>query len=169
VDGNSPAREVRVSNQFGDQGLIVLQPRELCLPTEKRITPGIPSIDHFKCYEAVGDSLDVAIDWADQFQGIGVTLREPFLHCNPADKNGEGIQNPNDHLVCYLADPPGFPVGPTDVVNQFNQGGPIDLLEPFAVCVPSQKTFVPEPGIGLGLAAGVLLLGALVWRRQARG
>ena len=30
---------------------------------------------------------------------------EPRLLCNPVEKNGEDIQNPDDHLVCYKVEP----------------------------------------------------------------
>ena len=30
-----------------------------------------------------------------------MTVVKPKLLCNPVDKNGEGILNPDGHLVCY--------------------------------------------------------------------
>jgi hypothetical protein len=176
VDGDPAPSQVIVDNQFGQQTLDLGSPREFCVPTEKLISPGPVSIDHFKCYDASGPSLDIPIDWADQFQGIGVTVRQPILLCNPADKNGEGISNPDDHLVCYNADPPGANIGLIPVLNQFIPAASIDVNEPIGVCVPSSKTLpkgVPSLGTwgvaGLGLLLGALALLSLgrVQRRLA--
>jgi hypothetical protein len=161
---------VTVSNQFGtDQPIGVGFPKELCVPTEKLITPGPVNIDHFKCYEATGPPLDIPVTLADQFQGFPSLVVEPFRLCNPADKNGEGIANPDDHLVCYLLAPPGGFLGvPIPIQNQFFPTTQIDIGQPFALCVPSVK-MLPEPAVVTGLASGLLLLTALDRRRRRRG
>jgi hypothetical protein len=78
---------------------------------------------------------------------------EPFLLCNPADKNGEGITNPDDHLVCYLLQPPGGFLGiPIPILNQFFPAQEtIDIGEPFGLCVPSTKALVPPDADGDGV------------------
>ncbi|MDJ0848781.1 MAG: hypothetical protein QNK04_10410 [Myxococcota bacterium] len=158
TDGGAAPPQVIVDNQFGPQVLELGQAREFCLPTEKLITPGSVNIDHFKCYEATGPSLGADIDWSDQFQGVGVTLLDPFLLCNPADKNGEGIMNTDDHLVCYRANPAVPFEFQTDVVTQFDPGGPVTIFEAFAFCAPSSKTLPPKtPSVSAG---GALVLGA---------
>ena len=155
LDGQIGAVRVSVGNQFGLQQIFDLDlSNELCVPTEKLITPGTVSIDHFKCYTATGSALDQVIGWSDQFQSANVTLREPYILCNPADKNAEGFVNEDDHLACYLLDPGVDPLtgavqellapGSTDVVNQFNQGGQIDIGTPFAFCAPSTKSICSD-------------------------
>ncbi len=176
-DGEPAPPQVIVENQFGSAVLDLGQPRELCLPTEKLLSPGLVSIDHFKCYEASGPSVDTDVDWSDQFQGVGIGVREPFLLCNPAEKNGEPISNPDDHLVCYRGDPPAPFELETDVVTQFNNGGPINLFGAIALCVPSSKTLPPKtPSVSAGgaLALGVALalasmLSLGLWRLRRRG
>jgi hypothetical protein len=58
--------------------------------------------DDFKCYDVkeskranAGTTLD------DQFELETATARRAVFLCNPVDKNGEGIDNPLEHLVCY--------------------------------------------------------------------
>ena len=49
-----------------------------------------------------------------------MVIRDPFLFCNPVDKNGEGIRNPDDHLACYRALPSGQPpTFPIPILNFF--------------------------------------------------
>jgi hypothetical protein len=132
-----------VTNQFvTDAHITVRIPMELCVPTEKLITPGPVDIDHFKCYDVIGDPVDVNLDVADQFQGFGTLVADPFRLCNPAEKNGEPVANPDDHLVCYNLVPPGGFLGtPIPIQNQFfpNQFS-VDVGAAFGLCVPSAKT-----------------------------
>lgn len=64
-------------------------------------------IDHFKCY------VPKPVPGAPKFARTTVTLSDqflanrqtevirPFVFCNPVNKNGSGIDNPIDHLMCY--------------------------------------------------------------------
>jgi Laminin G domain. len=98
-------------------------------------------LDHFKCYKAEGNPLNMAVDLQDQF-GVesGVLVQEPQLFCNPVDKNGEGIRNPAAHLTCYKikADREKRDVVAT---NQFGEQS-LEVKKPELLCVPSGK-FVP--------------------------
>ena len=70
--------------------------------SEKNGVPSDLAIDHFKCYEAAGDPLYVIVDLVDQFGvNLDVLVGAPELFCNPVDKNGEGILDPEAHLTCY--------------------------------------------------------------------
>jgi len=144
-DGEPGPPGVTVTNQFvTDAPIDVGLPQELCVPTEKLIAPGPIDIDHFKCYEAFGDPLDIGVGLVDQFQGFSSLVVEPFRLCNPADKNGEGIANPDDHLVCYRLQPPGGFLGvPIPIQNQFFVGQAIDIGSAFGLCVPSTKQLLP--------------------------
>jgi hypothetical protein len=171
LDGDPPLGiDVTVTNQFGtDMPIDVSLPRELCVPTEKLITPGPVTIDHFKCYEISGDRIDVSATFVDQFQGFTSLVAEPIRLCNPASKNGEPITDLDSHLVCYDLEPNGDN-GPSGlpILNQFFPGGTaVDVGFATSVCVPSIKT-VPEPGSTLGLVTGAFLLRALSWRREKR-
>ena len=168
-DGEPGPPGVTVTNQFVvDAPIDVGLPTELCVPTEKLISPGPVDIDHFKCYEALGDPVDINVGIVDQFQGFPTLVAEPFRLCNPADKNGEGIANPDDHLVCYLLQPPGGFLGvPIPIQNQFFPLTTVDVGTAKGLCVPSAKA-IPEPSFVLGLGSCLMLLAALDWRRRRR-
>ena len=91
--------------------------------------------------------LTAARSLVDQFQSqTPLVLLDPFLFCNPVDKNKEGILNPFDHLTCYNYIPPGTPVsGPIPIRNQFGDDMFSSLGSPAALCVPSTKDSV-TPG-----------------------
>ncbi len=165
---------VSATNQFAtDQPLAVGLPRELCVPTEKLIAPGPIDGDHYRCWEAsgpIGASLDIDVTLVDQFQGFGSTVVKPFRICNPVDKNGEGIEDSDTHLVCYIVAPEGGFLGLSiPIWNQFFNIAPgeIEVAQPFAVCAPSAKE-VPEPSVLVGLASGVALLIAVDRRRRRK-
>jgi hypothetical protein len=174
IEESAPSlpNEITVTNQFGiDQPIDVGLPRELCVPTEKLIAPGPIDGDHYRCWEASdpsGGSLGIGVDLVDQFQGFSTTVMEPFRLCNPVDKNGEGIQDVDTHLVCYTLQPDGGFLGlPVPIQNQFFGLANVGLEQPFAICTPSAKT-VPEPGVVVGLVSGAALLAALDRRRRRR-
>jgi hypothetical protein len=149
------------------------QSHYLCAPTEKLISPGPISIDHFQCYDATGPPLNVGVSILDQFQSQTSILLDPFLFCNPVDKNGEGIANPIDHLTCYDYTPPGLPIGSIPIRNQFFPSTDIlSVNEPFALCLPSQKEIVAAPAlspVGIGLLA-MTMVGTVTWiTRRRRG
>ena len=135
------------------------------------IAPGPVDGDHYRCWEAsdpTGGALNVPVTLIDQFQSIDTIVMEPWRLCNPADKNGEGIQDPNSHLTCYKIQPIGQPLGfQVPVSNQFFSLANIDINEAFAVCVPSAK-MVPEPGVMISLVCGAAMLAGLDRRRRQR-
>ena len=69
---------------------------------------------------------------------------DPALFCNPVDKNGEGIQNPEAHLTCYrlkLGDnDDAEDEGMLDVLvdNQFGEQVVV-VDDTQLLCVPSNK------------------------------
>jgi hypothetical protein len=59
-------------------------------------------IDHFKCYKTHSTKFrasNVTVD--DQFGSITVDIKKQLRLCVAADKNGEGILDPNSTLMCY--------------------------------------------------------------------
>ena len=165
MNGPAPNMGVTVTNQFGVRNLQIGPARQLLLPTRKLIGPqGQISIDHFACYSAHGTPIDQTVLVTDQFHTAPVqrVVREPFLFCNPADKNGEGIINFDDHLTCYRTAPPGLPIGIVPIFNQFNPPGvpdlPIQVRTDVALCVPSEKEVTSNEVPGMPVWA----IGALV-------
>ena len=101
--------------------------------------------EHYLCYQIDphGGFREVPVEMKDQFAAYqGVVIR-PVQLCNPVDKNGEGILNPEVHLVCYeiKADPMGSAPRAVDVAtqNQFTEQGMTAVLPPRMLCVPSLK------------------------------
>jgi hypothetical protein len=108
-------------------------------------------IDHFKCYRAKDlknpKFIGTTVALSDQF-GVNdgaFDVKKPALFCNPADKNGEGIRNPADHLTCYKVKGPKLPKEDRPNVEIANQLGALELevQKPFLLCVPSTKTVLP--------------------------
>src|SRR5262249_1654220 len=62
-----------------------------------------------ECYEvkpAFSPPLPVTVQ--DQLGTLTEGIRYPHRLCAPADKNGEGILDPTDHLAGYATKPPQF-------------------------------------------------------------
>jgi len=164
-----PIREVnwnvKVDNQFGRQTLFASKPVLLGVPTQK-FWVGTESanplhdpplgLNHFKCYKAKGESVNVEATLLDQFEETQIIVREPIFFCNPTAKTfagtTSGIEDPNAHLTCYnidLATQIGvaalIPVG---IVNQFHNIVPVFdtalnvVTDERMLCVPSLKVGV---------------------------
>lgn len=168
---------VVINNQFGEQNLELGISTELCLPTEKpELSPGLVNIDHFHCYEATGAPLNTDIFWSDQFFSFTNQLIEPMMLCNPAEKNGEGILNNDDHLVCYkIVDDPTVVVGSITINNQFSSATGatnIEVFSPVGFCAPSSKKVVDEVSVPmnnlfiLAVLASLLTLAGTLLRKN---
>ena len=156
--------KVTVDNQFGRQTLFAGRPRVLGVPTQKFSVGGDDTgldapegLNHFKCYEAKGRTLNAPATLQDQFETTEVIVVNPLLFCNPVTKTVTRtgvpivtpIEDPEAHLTCYSIDL-AAQVGFTTLlnigtVNQFNH---IEI-EPLTVvtdervlCVPSTKSSV---------------------------
>jgi hypothetical protein len=146
-------RDVRVENQFGTEILRVIRPETLCNPAAK---DGVPitseAANHFKCYKVRGTHrfAGLTVTVTDQFETRSMRVTRPVLLCNPVDKNGEGIEDPACHLVCYRIrneEPAPFNPVAVTVEDQFW----IESLSTFVgecrkvahLCVPSSKAELP--------------------------
>ena len=100
--------------------------------------------DHFKCYDAKGEPVLQTVHLRDQFGDENALVGEPKFFCNPINKNGEGILNPEVHLICYnipdVGDKHGHERHKQDVVveNQFGDQT-LKVKNPKLLCVPSKK------------------------------
>ena len=163
----STARRVSIRNQFvGDQILQVRQAETLAVPTGRKFgdatnLPAIPiGLDHFKCYNASGMSINRMVGLVDDFNitllnsPYEVKVLAPIAFCNPVEKTkGLGVDavvtpitNPIAHLVCYA-------------ITQVQQGGRVAINNQFGfgvvdvniadtLCVPSFKlswSVIPVP------------------------
>src|SRR6185295_478950 len=97
-----------------------------------------PAIDHFKCYKTRGRFRSDPLNVTDQFGSLVATIKRPVRYCNPVDKNGEGILDGSQHLVCYRVRSSTY--APThDDLFTLNQFGPdtYNVFGPRELCVPS--------------------------------
>ena len=135
--------------------------------------PDPASIDHFKCYRVrtrrriceedptvrcrrdadcdtgtcnLGFPKGITVTVDDQFDDTPKVfkVKRPRRLCTPVNKNGEGIIDPETHLMCYKVrrakgEPRHQRVRGIRVNNQF---GPLqlDTRKPRELCVPSTKT-----------------------------
>ncbi len=113
--------------------------------TSTSTTLGCPGLDHFKCYRSSGFRRFTPrpVSLVDQFGATSATVTRPVRLCNPADKNGSGIDDATAHLMCYALRESGF--APRDVLvsNQFGQLT-LTMVKPQQLCLPATKNDVPS-------------------------
>ena len=139
-----------VENQFGSTLIDTVRADRLLVPTQKDLVnpiaapQGASEVDHFLCYKVKkpkGFQKILGVTVLDQFEDRVYDLRKPKRLCNAVDKNGEGIQNPDAHLLCYQGKrAKGQPKHvKRSGVNLHTQFGPekLDTKTEEELCVPS--------------------------------
>lgn len=155
--------DISVINQFGEFFVGVEEPERLLVPASKSLSSDGPlpspdtsahNVDHFLCYEIDNDDQDnlgIQIPVVDQFnQPKLFDIKKPRWLCNPVEKNGEEIKDPDNHLMCFSIEPAsGEPshdrIEGLFVNDQFGPGRADTKIER-ELCVPSTKsggTFPP--------------------------
>jgi hypothetical protein len=152
---------VQIDNQLGTYFVDAYKRDLLLVPTNKSLvgptTPpdnGAIGVDHYKCYKAkttpgTPKFPKTTVQIADQFTSPAksIVLKKIKHLCTPVDKNGEGIKNPDAHLVCYQAKTAkGQPKHVRQTgVNTANQFGSlvVGTSKESEFCVPSLKTVTP--------------------------
>jgi hypothetical protein len=159
----TPIEGVQVDNQFGTIVVDLVRPDRLMVPTaktpavemmERGPTPPASELDHYECYRVRGGRTRVSgIEVTDQFGKLTADIKRPDRLCVPVDKNGEGITDATDDLMCYrvrtvprrlLAGVPFF------IENQFEEEtviitGPRELCVPSTITLPGGPTPTPMP------------------------
>ncbi len=153
----SVKRTVFVDNQFGNaQQLNLLDSNQLCLPSEKdNVVADLERMDHFKCYKIDREKgknaptfpgFPIVVTLEDQFDTEGpvdYVVEKPTGFCNPVDKNGEGVIEPEGVLACYkvkLEEKAPFELVTVESDNQLFSDQVLRLTEPNSLCVPSIET-----------------------------
>jgi hypothetical protein len=96
-----------VVNEFGTLSLDLRRPSLFLVPAaSSRVglpSPPVPGgVDHFTCYQIRGARFRLAgISVVDEFGNYTADAKRPVRLCVPTDKNGEGVGNATDHLLCY--------------------------------------------------------------------
>jgi hypothetical protein len=101
---------------------------------------------HFQCYEIKPSSFAAGpVSSQDQFGPTSLTLRYPHRLCAPADKNGEGIDDPVQHLTGYALRAPKFAKRLNQLVrNQFGDTM-VDVVRPDLFMTPTAKGLQGPP------------------------
>jgi DNA-binding beta-propeller fold protein YncE len=112
MERHQRVRGMSVASAVGAVTLDTVKPDRLLVPsavsTTDPVTPPLdPRVDSFKCYRVRRTSgtpplpPGVIVSIADAFQvERSFELRRPRRLCLPADRDGAGIQDPADHLLC---------------------------------------------------------------------
>lgn len=127
----------------GQSHLLVPAAKSLELPPPE---PSAPTIDHLECYEVSPSARAPKFvpvrrfPVEDQFGPLTLDVRKPKHLCHPVDKNGEGVRDPDGHLLCYRArqvDRVRF--AKRSPVFVHDQLGPetLDVTRPVQLCVPA--------------------------------
>jgi hypothetical protein len=111
---HTPQTKLAVVNQFGALVLDTVKTERLLVPAAKNLLAPVAepnnnlhNVDHFKCYKVRVTRQfpkfprGVQVSLQEQFENKVYDVKRPTRLCNPVDKNGEGIKNPNGHLLCY--------------------------------------------------------------------
>jgi len=166
-----PTWNVKVDNQFGRQTLFAGRPVLLGVPTQKLLfngqetDHGFPErLNHFKCYQAKGQSVNVAATLEDEeFETTDVIVREPILFCNPTVKYVSqaeyDIEDEEAHLTCYNIDLASqIGVAALDVVGTINQFNHV-AVESLTVVTDERVLCVPSIKVGVLATPGSLTAG----------
>jgi hypothetical protein len=101
-------RVASVANQFGAFNVTLKRVDFALVPANKSLVSAPPApagtINHYKCYALAQSKFrrdGLKVD--DQFGTTTVTIKRPSRLCVAADKNAEGIPQPEFHLLCYQA------------------------------------------------------------------
>jgi hypothetical protein len=156
-----PQTNIKVTNQIGSIRLDTIRPDLLFVPTAKSLvsspTPPNPAshrVDHYKCYKVrvtrgtpkFPDTVFVSA--TDQFTNTArqFRLKKPRHFCTAVDKNGEGVDNPLIHILCYSAK--GRAPKHQKQIGVFvnNQFGPlrVNTIKEHELCIPSSKSLSPS-------------------------
>jgi hypothetical protein len=153
-----PRTRIQVENQFGTIRVDTVKPDRLLVPSTKSLTepldppdPAGHRVEHFKCYSIKPSQGEPPFT---PILGVAVTdqLQQPKLYdvvkptrlCNPVDKEREGVENVDEHLICYQvkltttrpAQVKHVPVTGIFVGNQLGRER-IDTRKDEELCVPS--------------------------------
>jgi cysteine-rich repeat protein len=139
-------RHQSVETAFGAITVDLVRPDMLLVPSAKSLSaPPSPligaTLDHFQCYRTRGGRTRVDnVTIADEFGTVTVDVKRPVRLCVPVDKQGEGIDDPTAHLMCYEvrlpSKAPFAPAGTVFIQNQFGADR-FEAARPRELCIPA--------------------------------
>lgn len=152
IQTNQDTVAVRMSvhfhlNNVGDSTTIPagvgIAPDGVIPPT---VDTGAGSEPHFECYDVKEhrpSKEERKVKLADQFDEVEKRVGRITKLCTPVDKNGEGIPDPELHLVCYRILKGHEPNQTVETKNQFGKFR-MDVRKARELCVPSKKKHLYE-------------------------
>jgi hypothetical protein len=142
-----PVSGVQITTQLGQVTAKLTKPDTILVPSAKDLTGppaplANPAVDHLMCYKvakAKQRATGIAVD--DQFGHIVLDVKKPFRLCIPVNKNGEGILDPTQNLLCYKIRQTSSPffrgLSPIFINNQF-EASQISVDHLRELCLPAQ-------------------------------
>ena len=107
--------------------------------TGKEAKAQYQELDHYKCYDVLDDTvIGAKVSLVDRFQDREQTVLRPRFLCNPVDKNGEGIINSTDQLVCFSIQKNQNVGEEVTVTTQFGEHV-LNVKKDQMLCVPTQE------------------------------
>ena len=103
-------------------------------------------LDDFKCHKVKDlkqpKFLKTTVSLDDQFgPDAMLEVKRPFMICNPADKSGRGLFNPDAHLCCYKVKGAKFTVAKeVEITDDFGTLRLGKIKKPRLLCTPCSKT-----------------------------
>ena len=143
---SEPERSVSIANQIGKQELLLGDPEQLLVPTEKfeKGSRMSENLDHFKCYRVTEGVTPAAsgLHLDDQFLvSERIRLEMPLFFCVPVEKRYihgvEEIRNEKTHLTIYRISAREHSTR-RRVKDQFDEYG-LTMLSTAMLAVPSLK------------------------------
>jgi hypothetical protein len=140
-------------NQFGTQSFVLTRARYLLNPALKNEQGELPLKNHYKCYECLGNPVNVGVTLLDQFGTWQAQVTIPRFFCTPTEKQlPTGLQypivDPAQHYVCYEITPPDPLPHSAVITDQFVPPMGVQLVPGQFLCVPTQKVEPTSAGAG---------------------
>ena len=128
--------------------------------------PGTSGVNNYKCYKIKDNKTPPfakipQVQWQDQFGSRTLEIVKPKKLCTPVDKEGDGIADPDVHLVCYQAKlaklvppQPKFLQRKVLTKNQNIGEAWLDVKAIAELCLPAYKGALPSAPLFLDFTTG---------------
>ena len=142
-------RRVRLSDQFGEETVVVVRPVSLCAPADKNGQGVRDRRAHLTCYEIkpLRPFAPRAVTVKNQLGRQAMTVVRPASLCVPASKSRRSVPGKPptslDHFTCYAVDPRGQVRRRTVVLaDQFGKAKAAVVVL-LSLCAPTSKEGAP--------------------------
>ena len=155
MDPIAPQTYIRMIDEFGTHVVDLLKADTLLVPTG--VGFGVPArapsrrADHYRCYKVTTSAGTARLPQGmqatvvDQSTARSYEVKKPSHLCTPASENGQIVNEPAVHFMCYKVAPvrgertQGKIVGQIQTLNEFGTGR-LDTAKEAELCVPAMQT-----------------------------